>query len=81
MKIRTRAEIIKSLGVHPGTLDGCVDMAVNKVAIMHAVVNVRALAGDMANPFYTSAAGVESAINAILDCEERLRDIRSGNDD
>jgi hypothetical protein len=78
--IRTREEILKSMGMHPGASADCSDECINRVAIIHAGVNIRALAGDYGNPFHGTPAQLESAVNALLDCEERMRDIGSGDD-
>ena len=79
--IRTKAEIINSLGVNPRSLIDFPEEAINRMAIQHAAVNIFALAGDYVNPFHSTPAQLESAVNALLDCEERLMDIGSGNDD
>ena len=81
MKVRTREEILKSIAIHSGGMAEYSDECINRVAIIHAGVNIRALAGDYGNPFHGTPAQLESAVNALLDCEERLRDIGSGNDD
>ncbi len=78
--IRTKDEIINSLGVNPRSLIDFPEEAINRMGIIHASVNISALAGDYGNPFHGTPAQLESAVNALLDCEERLRDIRSGND-
>jgi hypothetical protein len=79
--IRTKAEIIKSMGTHGGTLHGLPDNAIERLAIMHAGVNIKALSMRVADPFGFTGGQLESMVNCLLDCEERLRDIGSGNDD
>ena len=79
--IRTRAEITKSLGRNPHDFLDFPEEAINRMAIVHASVNIRALAGDYMNPNVGAPAQLESAVNCLLDCEERLKDIISGDND
>ena len=77
--IRTRAEILKSIGVN-GAMADYSDECINRIAIIHAGVNIRALAGDYQKPHHGTPAQLESAVNCLLDCEERLKDIIGKND-
>ena len=79
--IRTRAEIIKSMGAPEHKLRGLPETAINRVAIIHAGANIRALTSDYSNPMHGTPAQLESAVNCLLDCEERLKDIISGESD
>ena len=81
MKIRTRAEIMKSMGMHPGASADCSDECINRVAIIHAGVNIRAKADDYADPYRGTPAQLESAVNCLLDCLERMDDLSKENDD
>jgi hypothetical protein len=77
---RTRAEIIKSMGMDPHMMRDFPQRSIDRMAIKHAGHNVGIYRSDFEHKVCLTDAQLESAVNCLLDCEERLKDIISGDD-
>ena len=77
--IRTRAEIAKSMGVDPYTLRGLSQRVIDHMAFQHAHDNAEAYGRDIVSGGQTTDAQMETAANAAIDYEERLKDIIRGD--
>ena len=78
--IRSREQLIRSIGMSPSTLAGESDSSVCRRVANQALLRITQDATVLTS-FHATGAQQESAVNALVDCMERLDDLSKGNDD